>query len=164
MSKFDQLLQLLDAQVSHLQEEASVLRQMACCVRQGDSETLGQLLCRQAELDADGKSLGRSITIQREQLARTIGMPLDHVTLGRLAESLDGVDALALADRRERLLEAVQQVQSESANVDRVVRFAMDFNRQLLLAVTGSADSAPTYSAQGVTSRSSAVTTFQHTV
>ena len=164
MNRLDRLVALLDGQIDNLRGKLSVLQRMAECVRQGDAVGLDGLLQEEAELEAGANGLERQIADARQELATLMEAPAEQVTLGRLAQSLDGPIALELSDRRERLLVTVAKVREASAYLNRLVRHAMEFNEQIVAAIAGERSDTCTYSSCGEKERGSALTTFRHTV
>ncbi|MHC5033416.1 MAG: flagellar export chaperone FlgN [Planctomycetota bacterium] len=161
MKRLDELLQLLDEQVDLLQQKLSTMRRMRECVATGESTVLGELLRQEADLMAGGDALEQRLKEMKEQIAEELAVPLGRVSLGRLAASLGSAEAMALDDRRERLLVAVRQLQEESAATARLVRHALEFNNQLLAALVGIEQSC-TYSPSGTVEAGCEKATFQH--
>jgi hypothetical protein len=165
MRELDQLISLLDRQLEMLAEKLSLMRRMGHCVRQGDMVELQELLDQELALEDGGVVLEREIEILRREMAHAYGRPVEELSLSRLVESLPTPQAIALSDRRERLLTLIENLQRESAAVARLVRFAMDFNKELLTALLGGAAEAEVYSADGSRAASaSTLATFRQSV
>lgn len=164
MRKHEQLLQLLDEQIELLQQKHSLLRQMCEYVRRTDTTALAGLLEKGARLGGRMDALGQRTQELREAMAEEAGVAAPNLTLGRMADLLDPPAATALNDRRERLLLAVQKVQEESAVASRLVRFAIEFNNELLCALVGSAKEGSTYCPQGAVEPSCEGATFRQSV
>jgi flagellar biosynthesis/type III secretory pathway chaperone len=164
MRKLEELLQLLDEQIELLQQKHSLLHQMGECVRRTDATALAGLLEKGGVLGARMDVVEQRTQELREAMAEEAGVAAAKFTLGRMADVLDPPAAIALNDRRERLLLAVQKLQEESAAVSRLVRFAIEFNNELLCALVGSAKEGSTYSPQGAVEPSCEGATFRQSV
>ncbi len=164
MTRLDELLRLLDEQTDLLQEKHLLLRRIGECVRRADTAELAELLDRGVALGARMDALEQLVTDARRAMAEEAGVPLAQFTLGRMAALLDGPAAMAVNDRRERLLLAVQKLQEESAAAGRLVRFALEFNNELMGALAGSGREGNTYSPQGAVAPACQGATFRQSV
>ena len=160
----EDLLRLLDEQIELLQQRHSLVKEMALCVRQADLSRLAALLETEAAVVGAADAVGQRVQQARELMAAACGLPLEQVTLGRLVEALDGPTAIALNDRRERLLMVVQKLQQECAATAAIVRYALDFNNRLLAALVGAEDEGGTYSPRGAVEATCQGATFRQTV
>jgi len=149
MKEPEKLLQLLDEQIDLLQQKHSLLRQMGTCVRQGNVTALAELVEKEAVLAGGMDALEQRTHELRQRMAEAAGLPIEQLTLSRVAQMLEPVLAMALNDRRERLFAAVQQLQQESAATTGLVRYALEFNNRLLAALVGAEDEGSTYSPRG---------------
>lgn len=164
MKEPEELLRLLDRHMELLQQKLDLLDQMGECVRDGRLTVLAELLEKEAALAEQGDGLDRRLLEMRERIAEAAGLRPDEARLGRLVESLDGPVAIALNDRRERLLLAVAQLREKSAATMRLVRHALEFNNRLLAALVGADQEAGTYSSDGAVEHRCDGSTFQHRV
>jgi hypothetical protein len=164
MNKPDELMRLLDEQIGLFQQKHDVLRRMGACVRQGDLRGLAGLLAEEAALAAAMDQQEQRTRRLRETMAEAAGLPLQEVTLGRVVAALDGPAAMALGDRREKLLLAIQELQKESAAMARLIGCALEFNNELLSALFGAEQEGSIYSAQCAVEANPQVTTFRHSV
>ena len=164
MNELKELLQLLDAEIGILQRKLSVLQEIAQCIRQGQMDDLEELVQRGAELERRGESVESEMRDVCVRIAASCGMAPDEVTIGGLSEVLDGPDAIALQDRRERLVLVVQELRDVAAVTSLLVRTALDINERLLTAILGPEDEGETYCPEGALVRERQGTTFQHSV
>jgi len=164
MRQLDELVDLLDRQARHLQAKLAVLRRMAECVRHGDVKGLDAVLAEQTGLIEVEGGLDQQMGSARAQVAEALGLPLEQATLGRLVETLDGPAAMALGDRRERLLTLIAEIRRASSSLNQLVRHAMELNRQVLAAVSGTEHEGRTYSRTGTARQNDALSTFGRTV
>jgi len=164
MNGLDELLALLDRQIVLLRQKVSLMRSIAQCVRRQDVSGLRALLEGEIELETVGDGLSGRIQALREHLAAHLRLPPEQVTLGRLAQSIDGPDGIALSDRRERLLTLVEELHNESAAAARLARFAFEFDQELLLMLTGTRESNPVYAADCSVAEHGEFATFERSV
>jgi flagellar biosynthesis/type III secretory pathway chaperone len=164
MDGVDRLLSVLDEQVELLGRKLSLLRQMADCVKQAELEELAELLQREAVLSADESELAERTAELRDELAGLCDAPADQLTLGRLAEELEDAAAIALNDRRERLLLLAQQVQQQASRTVMLVQQAMELNAVLLAALTGREEGGETYAPDGAVQSGRPASTFHQSV
>ncbi len=164
MTRLDGLLRLLDEQIDLLQQKHLLLRRIGECVRRADTAELAELLGRGAALGARMDALEQIVADARRAMAEEAGVPAAQFTLGRMAAALDTPGAMALNDRRERLLLAVQKLQEESDAAARLVRFALEFNNELMCALVGSGKEGSTYSPQGAVATGCQGATFRQSV
>ena len=164
MDNVDRLLSVLDEQVALLGRKLSLLRQMADCVKQAELEELAGLLQREATLSSDESELAARTAELRAELSRLSGTPAEQLTLGQLAEQLEGPAAIALNDRRERLLTLAQQLQQQATKTVMLVRQAMELNSVLLAALIGREAGGQTYAPDGAVQDGRPVSTFHHSV
>jgi len=161
MREPEKLLQLLDEHIELLHQKHSLMRQMGMCVRQGDAAGLAQLMERESALASGMDALEQRTHELRERIAEATGVSADQVTVSRLAGTLDPATAMALNDRRERLLLAVEKLQEESSATARLVRYALEFNNQLLAVLVGAEERGASYSARGAIEPSCEGATFR---
>ena len=162
MRALDELLQRLDELTALLHERVSAMRQMRECVRRTDLEGLAAVLQTEAQCAGQTAAGEQMLHESRERLAAALAVPLAEATVSRLAQALDGQDAIGLNDRRERLMLVVRQLRDESAATASVVRFAFEFNRKLLAAIVGNDGSTQTYSAAGAVEMNCRGSTIRH--
>jgi hypothetical protein len=149
MNEIEELLHLVDDLTAHLQQKRDLMREMARCVREGEMAKLDELLQQHSRVEDAGNALNRIREELCERIATSQEMKADEVTLGRLVKALDGPMSIALNDRRERLLMAVQGLLAESAITAQLVRYALDFNNKLMAILTGVEDEGSVYSGAG---------------
>ncbi len=149
MRKPEELLPVLDEQMDLLRRRLTVLQGIEDCVGRADLAALEELLRQEGALETDGAAVDGRLDELRRALARCAGVPAAQFTLGRLAGSLDGPLAIALSDRRERLLLLARSVQAQSERTAALVRHALEFNRQMVEALSGAAGEGPLYAADG---------------
>ena len=164
MNPSEELVPLLDRQIEMLQARLLIMQKMTDCVLVNDMDRLRQLLQEELDIEADIAVLERQVQELRAGIADALGRPADTVTLANLLESSDGPEAIALNDRRERILALIDQLRRESSSTARLVRFALEFNSDLLSALLGSPIGARVYSADGSVSERAEVASFRHSV
>lgn len=158
MNAPESILACLDELASVLTESAHTMRRLRECVQGNDSAGLDRLL-----RDGDPGALARRVLGIRERIADAAGVPVHELSLARLAERLDGPAAIALNDRRERLLLMVRRLQQEAGATGRLVRHALEFSVRLLSILVGAGQDG-TYSADGEVALHCRGATFQQTV
>jgi len=164
MKQAEQLLPLLDRQIALLQEKRILLRRMGECVGAGELEKLRELVDQEAVLQSEESELEPRTCRLRAELARLTGEDAESVTLGRLVELMEGPTAIALSDRRERLLVLVEQLRQEAARTAMRVRRAMELNEQILCILAGGQQPGRTYAPDGEVRRGHQVGTYQKSV
>jgi len=160
----DDLLPTLDAQIELLQRRLALMQAIADCVSRADMDGLEEQLRQEEGLQADGAALDARLTELRVALAQAAGMPTEEMTLGRLAELLEGAPAIALADRRERLLLLLESVRAESQRTALLVRHALAFSERMMAALLGVAGEGRVYSADGTVHDATNKTIVRHCV
>jgi len=163
MRGLDELLSALDEQVERLHARAVLMRALREGVLRDDLTALADLLSRQAEAEGEARAAEQRLLQIRRGVAGLADLPADRATLGRLAAALGGPAAIALNDRRERLLAAVENLRRESASTAHLVRHAVEFNSRLISALLGEGE-GPTYSASGTVESVCQKGTFQQSV
>jgi flagellar biosynthesis/type III secretory pathway chaperone len=154
----EEVLACLDELTRVLTENTATMRRLRECVQRNDNAALAALL-----RSGDPEALTRRVREIRDRIADAVGLPARGLNLGRLAESLGGPAAIALNDRRERLLLMVARFQDEALATGRLVRHALEFSVRLL-SVLLDAGQDGTYSADGEVALQCRGATFQHTV
>lgn len=158
------LIALLDDLEEMLRTKLVTMRELRRCMREADLQGLSEVLARQAGLSAEGNMLEQRIREVRRYLSRPSLLTPDGITLSRLVEMLDGPDAIAVNDRRERISLAVRELQAESIQTARLAHAVADLNHQMLAAVVGCSAEQETYSASGMRAPRFRATTFEQTV
>ncbi|MGD2175971.1 MAG: flagellar protein FlgN [Candidatus Brocadiaceae bacterium] len=164
MRQVEQLLPLLDEQVDLLRQKLSLMKQIGRCVREGELEALRGLVEKEAALGSAESDLQQRTERIRAELAEASGRAPEAVTLGTLVEEMHGPLAIALSDRRERLVVLVGELREEATTTALLVRQAVELNEQLLALLTGRERPSETYSADGALSRSESAGTFHQSV
>ena len=149
MQRVDELLPVLDEQVALLKRKLALLQGMADCIGRADLRALEEMLRDGEELKAEALALDGRLSELRSSMAEQAGVPLGRMTLGRMLESLDGPQAIELADRRERLVLLLDVVQAESGKTAALVRHALEFNQRMTDALLGVSGQGAVYSAAG---------------
>ncbi len=149
MRKPEELLPILDEQLDLLQRRLRLLQGIEDCIGRADLAALEEMLRKEGALETDGVALDGRMGELRLALARCAGVPARDLTLGRLAQTLDGPLAIALSDRRERLLVLARCVQQQADKTAALVRHALEFNQQMIEALSGAAGEGPLYAANG---------------
>jgi len=164
MKALEQLLPVLDAHLELLQNRRRLMGEMARCLRQSDLAKLQELLCEDGTMQAAQAELEGRLEAARRGLGAALGPGAAGARLGELARRLDGPLAIALNDRRERLMAAVEALRRESRAVARLARFALEFHSRLIAALAGMAEPCGTYSAGGQLGNAGEFSTFHQTV
>jgi hypothetical protein len=164
MRKPDELLPILDEQIALLQHRLALMQGMADCVGRADLGRLEELLRGEGALEAQGDELDGRLEELRRGLAEAAGMPPGQMTLGRLVESLEGPLAIALSDRRERLLLLVESVHAASLRTAALVRHALEFNQRMIGVLLGAAGEGSVYAADGEVRPEATKTVVRHCV
>ncbi len=164
MKQAEQLLPLLDRQVELLREKLTLLRRIGECIGTGELDELAELVQQETLLQSEESELERRTCRLRAEMARLTGENAESVTLGRLVEVLEGPIAMALSDRRERLLLLVEQLQREATLTALRVRQAMELNEQILCILGGGQQPSRTYSPDGGVRGGHQVGTYQKSV
>ena len=149
MQRLDELLPVLDEQVALLKRKLGLMQGMADCIGRADLRALEEMLRDGEALRVDALTLDGRLNELRGAMAEEAGLPPGRMTLGRLLESLDGPQAIELADRRERLLLLLDAVQKESGKTAALVRHALEFNQRMTDALLGVSGQGAVYSAAG---------------
>jgi flagellar biosynthesis/type III secretory pathway chaperone len=149
MRKPEELLPILDEQLDLLGRRLAVLQGIEDCIGRADLAALEALMRTEAELENDGAALDGRLEELRLALARCSSLPARQITLERVVKALDGPLAIALGDRRERLLVLARCVREQSERTAALVRHALELNQQMLDALTGTAGEGTLYSADG---------------
>lgn len=160
----EDLLPILDEQIALLERRLRLMQGMADCVRRAALEELEGLLAGQEAQEAELAEAERRLEEARRSLAAAAGVPAGGLTLGSLIEQLDGPLAIALADRRERLLVLVQNVETESQRTAALVRHALEFSQRMIGALLGVAGEGELYSAHGEVRADANKTIVRHSV
>jgi len=164
MKVFEELLPLLDGLLDALQRKLDAMGKMRQCVVAGDLRGLEELMRDQSDLESAIGGLAARMDEARSQIASLTGMAPGDVKLSCLVQEADGPLAIALSDRRERLLTVVQALRRESAVLTRLVRHTMDLNTYLLAALAGVPLEGETYSRDGSVERNGEVAIFPRSV
>ena len=164
MRRLDELLPVLDGQVDLLKRKLHLMQGIADCIARADLRSLEDLLRDGEALRMEAVALDSRLNDLRSAMARQAGVPTASMTLGRLLESLDGPQAIELADRRERLLLLLDAVQKESGRTASLVRHALEFNQQMLDALLGVTGQGAVYSAAGAVRPDANATSVRHCV
>jgi len=154
----EDILACLDELTQVLNQAAETMRRMRQCVQRNDNAGLAELL-----RNGDPEALTRKVRDIRDRIADAAGVPAQGLSLLRLAESFNGPAAIALNDRRERLLLTARLMQEEARATGRLVRHALEFSVRLLTVLLGAGQDG-TYSADGEVALQCRGATFQHTV
>lgn len=160
----DELLTLLDEQITLLHSKQAVMERMELCLRKGDAAALAALIEEEAAAASLLAIAEQGTARLRGEMAHAAGAPLSRVTLSSLAAGADAPMALALNDRRERLLAAVQRLQAQAERLGRLARFSLDLNSRLMAALLGDAAVEGTYSADGAVAMACSGVAFEHSV
>ena len=126
-----------------------VMEAMDECVRGDDHEQWARLVVDEMQLDDIGQGLESRIDALRIELAKASGHAPESMPLGQLAATLDAPCALMLNDRRQRIVALIERLFEVSSATAQLVRFALDFNGELLAALTGQPTEADVYRADG---------------
>jgi len=164
MSEPEELLELLGKEIEILQRKTAALDEMVCCVCGGDFDRLEDLLREEAAAGGKSAALERRMRKLCSRIGAARGLPPGQASLARLVAVLDGPEAIALQDRRERLLLAVQQVKEKSSATAFLVRRTMEINSRLLGALFDQVDGGQTYSPEGGKACGRSEATFEQTV
>jgi len=164
MKAFEDLMPLLDDLLDALQRKLDGMREMRQCVVTGDLRGLEERVRDQNDLESAIGGLAARMEQARSQIASLTGMAPGDVKLSCLVQEADGPLAIALSDRRERLLMVAQAIRRESAVLTRLVRHTMDLNTCLLAALAGVPLEAETYSRDGSVQRNGEVAIFPRSV
>jgi len=162
MKALDDLLPLLDEEIELLQKKLLLMEEMQRCVRDGKLGRLEELLLQEGHLETGSAQVERRRAQLREKIAACAGVEPGEITLGRLAETCEGPIAIALGDRRERLLFLTQQLREKSEAMARIIRPALEVGNRLLAAMVGEAPQGETYSSCGEIRRARLGGTFHH--
>ena len=163
MKACKELIRMVDREIEALQQKLSLLEEMERCVHEGAATKIEELLQKQASLQQD-EDTELSMRQHCCAMAADLGIPPGQVTLGRLAEALEGPDALALQDRRERLLVVTQKLQEKSTATAFLVRRVLEAGERVLAAMIGDEGAGETYSAGGSVERHRQGIALQHSV
>lgn len=164
MQRLDELLPVLDEQVALLKRKLSLMQGLADCIGRADLCALEEMLRDGEALRVEALTLDGRLNELRSAMAEQAGVPPGRMTLGRLLESLDGPQAIELADRRERLLLLLDAVQKESGKTAALVRHALEFNQRMTDALLGVSGQGAVYSAAGQVRSDANKTTVRHCV
>ncbi len=146
------LIGLLEMQVAFLRERAEVIRSMAGCIAGGDYDLLEEKLKR--EIEVDDIDLAPYIAEECRFILTGMGVDATRATVGKVVERLEGTpEGTALAEARERLQLAVEQVRVETERLAVAARQALEINMELLEAVFGGRMDVGTYSREGTVER-----------
>ena len=160
-AELEALLAWADDQIARLEARSVLLGRLHDCVVAQDMEALERLLASHAaSVQGDGADRRRAALARR--LAVRLGVRPAEVTLARVGEALDGATALAVNDRRERLLLLIEETRRKAGAVGRLVRFTLEVNSQLLALMAGADMDSATYSPRGAVAHSHQGMTFEH--
>ena len=164
MQRLDELLPVLDEQVALLKRKLALLQGMADCIGRADLHALEETLRGGEALKTDALALDGRLHELRSSMAEQAGVPIGRMTLGRMLQTLDGPQAIELADRRERLLLLLEAVQQQSGKTAALVRHALEFNQRMTDALLGVSGQGVVYSAAGELRSSANKTIVRHCV
>ncbi len=163
MSKHEPLLGLLDEMVGLLERRCGRLHRLNECMQNADMDGIEAALQDMEQMEGDAERLEQALGRAREQMAAVLGIDAREARLSQIIEACDGPLALALSDRRERLVIAMDELRRVGATAGMLTRHALELNQRLLAVLTGAAEGS-TYSADGRLERQSAHAVVRHTV
>jgi hypothetical protein len=164
MRALDEFIRVLDLQIDYLQQKRARMARLAECVNRADLPELQALLASESEVEDEAASLEEALRAARRGVGEELGVETGEMRLGDLLKLLRGADAIAVADRRERLLVLMGEVQEQSRATAALVRQALDFSGRLVSALTGREVRGTVYSSSGRVRQTSAETIVRHCV
>ncbi len=153
-NKVDQLMDVLDRDIQHVQDTLSRLNELRGLVIKRDDASLGKLLeSIRSETDSykDIESKRQSL---REELAIALGCDIGQMTLSRLEAELSGGKKAGVTERRAKLQTLAGKLKKEHLRTTMLLSDCARFNGVLLKSVLelGQAGTI-TYSPSGSTER-----------
>ncbi len=153
-SKVNELLDVLDVDIEHIQESLSRLNELRGLIVKRDERAMGELLeSIQTESGVYVNSDSKRQSIRKE-LAGFLGFELKNMTLTALEDVLEGEKRVELSERKEKLKPLVEQLKKEHLRTSMLLSDCARFNSLLLRNILNPGNTETvTYSSNGVTKR-----------
>jgi flagellar biosynthesis/type III secretory pathway chaperone len=145
----EQLSDVLDDQIRHLERRRMQLRSLTDSIVERDERGLESLLERIEQALNTQAELDRRLDAVRSGIADALLEKPDRVTLGGVVEALDEPQRGILADRRRRLIEAVEAFQQQHLHTSVLLLESVRINRMMLEAVFPGSRGLATYDPGG---------------
>lgn len=145
----DALVESLDAEASLLELRCTQLEGLATAALQRDEDSMEELLAAIEQTQLDQKRADMSLESVRMALAAELGLPLGQLRLAWLVEQLEPDQSVALASRRERIIELAERLQRRHMETSVVITECARVNGMLLESFCPSLRSVTTYGAGG---------------
>jgi flagellar biosynthesis/type III secretory pathway chaperone len=140
-----QLLELLDEEVRILDLRQEQLSHLSTCLASRDQQKTERLLDEIEQTQTMQQQIDARLAENRALLARMLQWERGDLKLSALIDALPGAVGIAIAEKRQRIIELAEKVKHENLRASMILAECAHLNQLMLQAFLPSASQVTTY-------------------